>query len=165
MGDYLAEEVALFLDAGCGTGWSLPGPRHDGQALLRLTPAEFLNRIAILIPPPRRHRHRYHGVFAPNAPLREQVTKRAGLPVTGEKAVSDDKSKAEESTEQTAGCLFASIRAMLLARIYEINPLVCPRCGGEMRIIAFVTELEPVGRTITWCKAPGVSNLGCLGMS
>ncbi|MEJ1374968.1 MAG: hypothetical protein RPT94_08095 [Candidatus Sedimenticola sp. (ex Thyasira tokunagai)] len=32
----------------------------------------------------RRHRHRYHGVLAPNAPLREQATARAGLPVTGE---------------------------------------------------------------------------------
>ncbi len=68
--------------------YRLPEPRHDGQALLRLAPAEFLNRMAILIPPPRRHRHRYHGVFAPNAPLREQVAKRAGLPVIGEKAVS-----------------------------------------------------------------------------
>ncbi|MGH8671702.1 MAG: transposase [Burkholderiales bacterium] len=26
---------------------------------------EFLERLATLIPPPRRHRHRYHGVLAP----------------------------------------------------------------------------------------------------
>jgi len=30
--------------------------------------------------------------------------------------------------------------ALLLARIYEVLPLLCPRCGGEMRIIAFITE-------------------------
>ena len=30
--------------------------------------------------------------------------------------------------------------AMLLARIYEIFPLLCPRCGGAMRIIAFITD-------------------------
>jgi hypothetical protein len=29
---------------------------------------------------------------------------------------------------------------MLLARIYEAFPLTCPRCGVEMRIIAFITE-------------------------
>ena len=29
---------------------------------------------------------------------------------------------------------------MLLARIYEVLPLVCPQCGGEMKIIAFITE-------------------------
>ncbi len=128
--------------------YRLPKPRHDGQTMLRLTPTEFLDRIALLIPPPRRHRHRYHGVLAPNAPLRGQVTKRAGLPITVENAVSDDKTKAGENAEQTAGCPFGSIWAMLLARIYEINPLVCPRCGGEMRIIAFITERESIGRIL-----------------
>jgi len=29
---------------------------------------------------------------------------------------------------------------LLLARIYEVLPLLCPKCGGEMRIIAFITE-------------------------
>jgi hypothetical protein len=29
---------------------------------------------------------------------------------------------------------------MLFARIYELFPLVCPRCGIEMRIIAFITD-------------------------
>nr|WP_291914466.1 transposase [Accumulibacter sp.] len=31
------------------------------------------DRTVALIPPPRRHRHRYYGVLAPNAPLRAQV--------------------------------------------------------------------------------------------
>ena len=29
---------------------------------------------------------------------------------------------------------------MLLARIYEVLPLLCPKCGGEMKIIAFINE-------------------------
>ena len=37
--------------------------------------------------------------------------------------------------------------ALLLARIYEVLPLICPRCGGAMRIIAFITE-GPVIRKI-----------------
>ncbi len=118
--------------------YQLLKPRHDGQTLLRLTPAEFLDRIATLIPPPRKHRHRYHGVLAPNAPLRKLVTERAGLPVIGEAVVSKEmpKATAKEGGEEVTGNLFASVWAMLLARIYEINPLVCLRCGGEMRIIA-----------------------------
>jgi hypothetical protein len=46
----------------------------DGRAILYLTPLELLDRLAQRNPPPRRHRHRYHGVFAPNAPLRAPVT-------------------------------------------------------------------------------------------
>lgn len=30
--------------------------------------------------------------------------------------------------------------AVLIARIYEVFPLLCPICGGQMRIIAFITH-------------------------
>jgi len=30
--------------------------------------------------------------------------------------------------------------AELLRRIYEVDPLTCPACGGAMRILAFLTE-------------------------
>ena len=30
--------------------------------------------------------------------------------------------------------------ALLLARIYEVSPLLCPQCGGAMKIIAFISE-------------------------
>ena len=32
-----------------------------------------------------------------------------------------------------------SALAALIARIYEVLPLICPHCGGAMRIIAFIT--------------------------
>ncbi len=49
-----------------------PGP--GGSVSLMLTPMQLLDRLAALIPPPRRHRHRYIGVLAPNSPLRAAVT-------------------------------------------------------------------------------------------
>ena len=48
--------------------YRLSKPRGDGQNVLELSPFELLNRLAVLIPPPRRHRHRYHGVLAPVCP-------------------------------------------------------------------------------------------------
>jgi len=47
-----------------------PKPQPDGRTELRLTPVEVIERLAALIPPPRLHRHRYHGVLAPNSPQR-----------------------------------------------------------------------------------------------
>jgi hypothetical protein len=41
------------------------------DASVRIT---LIDRLADLIPQPRRHRHRDHGVFAPNHPLRPAVT-------------------------------------------------------------------------------------------
>jgi hypothetical protein len=45
---------------------------RDGRTELTFTPIDFLRRLATMIPPPRRHCTRYHGVFAPttiSAPL------------------------------------------------------------------------------------------------
>lgn len=55
----------------------LPRPDLAGRTALRLSALEFLDRLATILPPPRIHRHSYHGVFAPNAPLRPLVTERA----------------------------------------------------------------------------------------
>lgn len=55
----------------------LPKPDPAGRTALRLSALEFLDRFATIFPPPRIHRHRYHGVFTPNAPLRPLVTARA----------------------------------------------------------------------------------------
>ena len=34
--------------------------------------------------------------------------------------------------------------AQLIKRIYEVDPLVCPSCGSEMKVIAFITEHDVV---------------------
>jgi hypothetical protein len=45
--------------------YRFPKPQPDGRTEQRLTPVELIDRLAALIPPPRLHRHRYHGVLAP----------------------------------------------------------------------------------------------------
>lgn len=46
---------------------------RGGALFLLLTPDELLARIATLVPPPRTHALRYHGLFAPNAKGRGRV--------------------------------------------------------------------------------------------
>jgi hypothetical protein len=38
--------------------------------------------------------------------------------------------------------------AALLRQIFEVDPLVCPRCGASMRIIAFITEPRVITKTL-----------------
>ena len=38
--------------------------------------------------------------------------------------------------------------AVLIARIYEVFPLLCPICGGQMRLIAFITEGVQIGKIL-----------------
>jgi hypothetical protein len=35
-------------------------------------------------------------------------------------------------------------RAQLIKRIYEVDPLVCPSCGPQMKVIAFITGHDVV---------------------
>ena len=52
-----------------------PKPQSGGkQADLLLMPLVLIDRIAARVPPPRTHRHRYFGGFAPNSPLMSAVT-------------------------------------------------------------------------------------------
>ena len=142
----------------CAKQHSEPGNDKRGARVdeLILTPLELIDRIAALVPPPRTHRHRYFGVLAPNSPLRAAVTTLAvpaqpATPATAQTAPSTTGECARAvvplgSALPTPAEPVQSKRpahylwAVLIARIYEVLPLLCPICGGQMRIIAFITH-------------------------
>jgi hypothetical protein len=62
-------KAANWVRRGRGRKSTRPG----ANGVVELTPFEFLDRLADLVSPPRKHRHRYHGVFAPNHKLRRAV--------------------------------------------------------------------------------------------
>jgi len=134
--------------------YQLPQPGHRGETVLMLTPLEFLDRIALLIPPPRRHRHRYFGVLAPNSPWRQEVTARAGVAIETEGAASPLGPPTGATEEAPSSHPARYLWAMLLARIYEIFPLTCHHCGGEVRLIAFVTEVAPIRQILEHIGEP-----------
>jgi hypothetical protein len=96
-----------------------------GGIPVRLSPLELIDRLARLVPPPRVHRHRYHGVFAPNAKWRREATR------VGREDVEDAGLDAPDGATALS-CDHATDRgprrrwAQLLARVYEVHPLRCP---------------------------------------
>ena len=125
-------------------------PTPDGRTLLVLSPIEFLAALARLIPPPRVHRHRYHGVLAPHAALRRRVIALARWqPDHAPPPIPTD------PDPLTPGQKAARSRwAQLLARIYEVFPLICPDCGAEMKILAFLTDPLTVGTLLRHVGLP-----------
>ena len=51
----------------------LKSPWRDGTTHIRMLPLEFMQRLTALVPRPRLHLIRFHGVLAPNAGLRAAV--------------------------------------------------------------------------------------------
>jgi hypothetical protein len=121
--------------------YRLPGPAPDGRTVLLLSPLELLQRLARLVPPPRTHRHRYHGVLAPNARLRAQVVAIGRSEAddvvvsrTGEEDETVESRPSHIPEPSPSSGKSTRIRwAQLLARIYQVLPLLCPSCGGGHR--------------------------------
>ena len=138
-----------------------PSPPSASRPALRPLPLHLLERRARSAPPPRLHRHLYNGVLAPNAKLRAAVTHigrpdaetpTAQLPSPTSPSPTQQPSTDAEPTRTTSP---ARIRwAVLLARIYEVLPLLCPACGGPMRILSFITDPPVVVAILVHLELP-----------
>ena len=58
-------------------------------------------------------------------------------------------------------CASRSAWARLIAQVYEVNPLVCPRCTSEMRVLAVITNAAEVKKILRHlikigCPPPGL---------
>jgi len=42
--------------------------------------------------------------------------------------------------------------AEMIRKVYEVDPMVCPQCGGTMKVIAFLTDYPVVDRIINHLK-------------
>jgi hypothetical protein len=51
----------------------LKSPYKDGTTNIVMSPMEFMKRLAALVPRPRLHLIRFHGVLAPNAKWRSKI--------------------------------------------------------------------------------------------
>ena len=87
----------------------------------------------MLIPRPRSHLVRYHGVFAPNARHRALL-------------VAKPRVRPRSATEQPKAR--ASRAAMTwmqrLRRVYDKHVSVCPDCGGRLKVLAVITDPQVI---------------------
>ena len=68
--------------------------------------------------------------------MRGQRAKRAD-------SASQDTAPIEIEDEDTAYRKLARMRwAALIKRVWEVNPLVCPKCGGTMKIVGFIEKRD-----------------------
>ncbi len=114
-------------------------PWSDGSTALLRAPLEWLERLAALVPPPRRPLLAYHGVLAPRAQWRSAIVVRP----TPADTTPDD-----PGADAGARAPGRWTWARLLRRVFAIQGLVCERCGGPRRILGAVTEPHAVRRVL-----------------
>ena len=109
----------------------------------RLSPLEFMQRLAVLVPRPRLHLIRFHGVLAPNAKLRALVVQAC----PDEDVAASELAAAEPACEHRRSARISWAR--LLKRVFEIDLEHCPNCGGQLKIIAAILESAVIERILT----------------
>jgi hypothetical protein len=48
--------------------------------------------------------------------------------------------------------------AEMIRKVYEVDPMLCPQCGGTMKVIAFLTDYPVVDRIIDHLKLSFVAD-------
>ncbi len=133
----------LALTASGQVRYTLKTPYRDGTTHLVLEPLDLMARLAALVPPPRMHLTRYHGVFAPHSRLRAAVTPaRRGLG-----APRPSQAEGEPATPPTPRHV-AMNWAKRLQRVFGIEIDTCQRCAGHLKIIAAIEESAVIARIL-----------------
>ncbi len=126
----------------------LKTPWRDGTTHLVMSPLEFMQRLAALVPRPRLHLIRYHGVLAPNAKLRAQVVPQG--PPAQAPAATEAAAAAACEVEPVQARPHRISWARLLKRIFDIDMQHCPHCGaGELKIIAAILERPVIEKILS----------------
>jgi ribosomal protein S27E len=113
---------------------------RDGTTHIVLEPQDLMARLAALVPPPRMHLRRFHGVFAPHSKLRAAVTPaHRGV---GSKADPADSGK-PLTPRHVAMCW-----AQRLKRVFGIQIDTCTGCGGKLKVIASIEEPELIAKIL-----------------
>jgi hypothetical protein len=112
----------------------LKTPWSDGTQAILLSPLELIEKLAALVPPPRKNTVHYHGVLAPHAKDRDKI-----VPATS----SEEQPVDEQASTPRAHRLSW---AALIARTFNLNLEKCSLCGGKMKAVAAVTDPASIRR-------------------
>jgi ribosomal protein S27E len=139
-------EKRLSLTPSGNVRYQLKTPYSDGTTHVIFEPLDFIAKLAALVPKPRVNLTRFHGVFAPNSKHRVDVTpaKRGkGRPH------EEHEDKTPEQRHQSMTW------AQRLKRVFNIDVSVCPKCGGEARVIASIEDQQIIDKILAHLMKKG----------
>ena len=100
--------------------YTLKARWRDGTEAIRLSPAELIEKLVALVPPPYVHLSRYFGVLSSHSKWRRRIVLRPGVK-KGFVAITGSQDPVRLTWSR------------LLSRVFAVDINVCPGCGSKLR--------------------------------
>jgi hypothetical protein len=123
---------------------------RDGTTHVIFEPLEFIEKLAALVPPPQLNLVRYFGVLGASAGWRPLV-------IPAEPAVDDTAPSLSDHDKNSRKSGIHPRRygwAELLQRVFLVDVLICPHCGGCLRILSAIIPLDPIEKILDCLGLP-----------
>ena len=104
-----------------------------GRNFEAMDPLEWLTRLADHIPDPGRHRTHFYAHYANR--------------VRGERPSEEEPRPADPPTRRRCSPAWAR----LIAKVFQADPLVCRRCGGPLKAVAYITDSMAIRQILELC--------------
>ena len=141
----------LRWEPGSVTATYLPRTGQDNEQAETLDALDFVARVLAHVPDPRRHLVHYYGAYSNvvrgKQKARGQAQQAASL-VSGPDVHPPPHPPPPSAPVSPSLAALRRGWAQLIRRVYEVDPLVCPRCQGVMRVVAFITEGRVIRRIL-----------------
>ena len=129
---------------------------------------DFISELVQHVPPPRMRVIRYYGLYSSRS--RQKWEEWEYVSIHAPQGWKDKHLEpgAEEKNENltydvTQGVHSGnkgSVWARLIAKVYEVNPLVCTKCGAEMKVVAVIMDSVEVEKILKHLAKTGKSPPG-----
>ena len=117
---------------------------NDGTTHMIFSPMELVEKLVALVPPPRIHTVRFHGILAPHAKNRSKVAKsRKDIKEEAEKNMKKDSQSGNPEVKK-----YKMTWARMLKRVFNVDVEVCSCCGGKTKIIGPVLEKSAIRKIL-----------------
>ena len=146
-----------------------PPDPATGSASVTMDELDFVHAVVTQIPDARRHLVRYYGACS----HRRRAAVREKNGVAGQLAAAGPADATVAATEPVAAApeppvrpavpgsadaARRSARARLLKKVFEVDPLRCPTRGGEMKVIAWITDRAVIDRILAHRERQGLAS-------
>ena len=128
-------------------------PYYTGQSALRLEPLAFLRRLLAILPPPRWHLTRYHGIFSSHHRLRPRLAALRPMPPPSS-ASSPSEAQPEALPPEPLPETKRPCYAKLLSRVFPDDLGACSRCGSPLRLISCIDDPAAIAKILRHLGLP-----------